>query len=185
MLQVPGDGERPGVQALPGQFLTQADDQLRSIRADRGRRRLRPPGPRLERHLALSPIPGHQPGYPALGHPVSPGHLPLRPALHDNRSNHQTRLRHPPTLAAQVFLCLETPHSDVLRLDTSERARPPSAPSSQALCPPGRGLSCCSGSHAGSHRSISAAEQRPAHRLRRRPAYYLPAGAGSGRVYRR
>jgi hypothetical protein len=45
---------------------------------------------------------------------------------------------------------------------------PPSAPSSQARWPPGSGLSCRSGSHAGSHAHMSAAEQGPAHRPGRR-----------------
>ena len=46
---------------------------------------------------------------------------------------------------------------------------PPSAPSSQARCPPGSGLSCRFGSHAGSRGHTSAAEQGPAHRLGCRP----------------
>jgi hypothetical protein len=37
VLQVPGDGVRPGVQALPGQLLAQPGDQPGRIRADRRR----------------------------------------------------------------------------------------------------------------------------------------------------
>ena len=60
VLQVPGDGVRPGVQALPGQLLPQLGDQLDSLVADRGRGRSRPPRPRLERRLPLGPVPGQQ-----------------------------------------------------------------------------------------------------------------------------
>ena len=116
--QVPADGVRPGVQALPGQFLAQPHDQVRSLRADCRRRGLRPPGPRLERGLAFSPVPGHQPGHPALRHPVGPGYLALAPALGDDSGDDKTRLRHPPTVPPRVFLCPETRHSHVLKLDT-------------------------------------------------------------------
>jgi len=43
MLQVPGDGVRPGVQAPPGQLLAQLDDQRDRGIAYRGRGGLRPP----------------------------------------------------------------------------------------------------------------------------------------------
>jgi len=36
VFQVPGDGVRPGVQALTGQLLTQPGDQLDNLVADRG-----------------------------------------------------------------------------------------------------------------------------------------------------
>jgi len=35
MFQVPGDGVRPGVQALPGQVLAQPHDQVDDLAADR------------------------------------------------------------------------------------------------------------------------------------------------------
>jgi hypothetical protein len=92
--------------------------QNRGLRRDRPRRGLRPARPRLKSGLALGVIAGHQPGHPALRDPVSPGHLPLRAALH-HRRDHQARLRHRPTLAAQVFLRLATPHSYVLSQDTA------------------------------------------------------------------
>jgi hypothetical protein len=37
LAQVPGDGVRPGVQALAGQFLAEADDQFDGGGVDRGR----------------------------------------------------------------------------------------------------------------------------------------------------
>jgi hypothetical protein len=49
VLQVPGDGMRPAVQALPGQVLAQPHDQLDGVRGDGVRGGLRPAGPRLER----------------------------------------------------------------------------------------------------------------------------------------
>src|SRR6185369_16356807 len=77
---------------------------------------------------------------PALRDPISASYLPLRAALGDNSSDNKTSLRHPPTVPARqfpcpktrhsqahdhhlamivrVFLCLETPHSYVLRLHT-------------------------------------------------------------------
>ena len=103
----------------------------------------------LERRLTLGPVPGHQPGDPALGDPVGPGHLPLAAALGDNSSDDQTCLRHPPTAVAGVFLCLETRHSHVLRLGTRSSTRfricatpPPrssttaNAPKANAITPP-------------------------------------------------
>ena len=72
VLQVPGDGLRPGVQALPGQFLAQPDDQVGRLVADRGRGGLRPPGPRLERCLALGLVAVEQRVDPGAGDPVRP-----------------------------------------------------------------------------------------------------------------
>jgi hypothetical protein len=41
----------------------------------------------------------------------------------DNSGDDQARLRHPPTLTAQAFLCLVTPHSHVLRFGTAPAAK--------------------------------------------------------------
>jgi hypothetical protein len=41
--------------------------------------------------------------------PVGPGHLALGAALHGNSGDDQARLRHLPTVTAQVFLCLDRP----------------------------------------------------------------------------
>ena len=122
VLQVPGDRVRPGVQPLPGQFLPQPHDQLHGPRGDRLRGGLRPPRPRAERRLALGPVPRQQPRYPALGHPVPAGRLPLAQPLSDHSSDDKTRLRHPPTVAARSFLCPATRHSYVLKLDTVTRS---------------------------------------------------------------
>src|SRR5262249_13746691 len=69
---------------------------------------LRPPRPRLERGLPLSPVTRQQPGHPALGQAVSTGYLALRPALGDNSSDDKACLRHPPTVTARAFLCPKT-----------------------------------------------------------------------------
>jgi hypothetical protein len=113
--QMPGGGLRAGVQALPSQVFAQLDDQAHGGIGDGPRGAVRPPRPRLERRLALSTVAGHQPGHPALGRPVSPGHLPLRAALSDNSGEDKTRLRHPPTVPARPFPCPETRRSITAR----------------------------------------------------------------------
>jgi hypothetical protein len=123
VFQVPGNGVRPGVPAMPGQLLPQPRDQLDGARADRGRGGLRPPGPRLERRLALGPVAGQQPADPALGNPVPAGRLALAQPLGNDSSDDKTRLRHARTVAARPFLCLATRHSNVLKLDTAGRAK--------------------------------------------------------------
>jgi hypothetical protein len=108
VVQVPGDGMRPVIEAFAGEFRAQFDDQI-----DRG---LRQPGwlgvwtsgPRLERGLTLAAIAGHQPADPALGDPVLAGHSRLATALDDDSGNDQASLRHQPTVG-------RSPHSDVLR----------------------------------------------------------------------
>jgi hypothetical protein len=92
VLQVPGDGLRPGVQALPGQFLAQPHDQAGRIVADRGRGGLRPPGPRLERRLALGLVAGQQRLDPGPGDPVSPRDLADRALLDSDSGDDQPGL---------------------------------------------------------------------------------------------
>jgi hypothetical protein len=75
VLQVPGDGLRAGARALSGKVLAQPDDQVGRVVADRGRGGLRPPGPRLERRLALGLVAGQQRAGPGPGSPVSPRDL--------------------------------------------------------------------------------------------------------------
>jgi hypothetical protein len=95
VLQVPGDGLRPGVQALPGQFLAQPDDQVSRVVADRGRGRLRPPGPRLERRLALGLVAGQQLADPGAGDPVGLRDLAYRALLDGDGSDDEPGFRHP------------------------------------------------------------------------------------------
>ena len=57
-----------------------------------------------------------------LGHAVLAGYLPLGTALGNDSGDDQARFRHPLTVTAGVFLCLETRHSYVLRLDTTPSA---------------------------------------------------------------
>jgi hypothetical protein len=80
MIQVPADGVRPGIQALPGQFLAQPDDQLHGRLSDRRGRGPRPPGPRLERRLR---------------HAVGAGNLTDRPLFDNNSSNDKPGFRYP------------------------------------------------------------------------------------------
>ena len=84
-----------GIQALLGQLFAEPDDQLDSGGTDRGGRGVRAARARLERRLALGPVPGHQPGKPALGHLVGASYLGLATALDNNRGDHKTGLRHP------------------------------------------------------------------------------------------
>jgi len=81
LLQVPGDGLRAGVQALAGEVLAQTDDQVGGVGADRGGGGLRPPGPRLERCVALGLVAGQQRVDPGPGDPVSPRDLADRALL--------------------------------------------------------------------------------------------------------
>lgn len=57
VLQVPGDRVRSGVQALPGRVLAQLGDQAGRCLRDGPRGGPRPSRPRLERGLALGPVP--------------------------------------------------------------------------------------------------------------------------------
>jgi hypothetical protein len=95
VLQVPGDGVRAGVQALPGQLFPQQSDQLCGVRADRVRGGLRPPGPRLERRLPLGLVAGQQRVDPGPGDPVRPRDLANRALLDNDGSNDKPGLRHP------------------------------------------------------------------------------------------
>jgi hypothetical protein len=92
VLQVPGDGVRPGIQPLPGQLLAQRDDQPGSAVADRRRGGLRPPGPRLERGLPLGPVAGQQRVDPGPGDPVTAGHLADGSLLDSDGSDDQPGL---------------------------------------------------------------------------------------------
>jgi hypothetical protein len=114
-----GDDDRAGVQSVLGQLLAQPDDQLDRGRIDGARRGLRPPRPRPERRLSLGPVAGYQPADPALRHPIGASHLALGAPLDNDSGNDQTRLRHPTTLTAHPFPCLERCHSDVLRDHTA------------------------------------------------------------------
>ena len=95
VLQVPGDGLRPGVQALPGQFFAQPDDQVSRVVADRGRGRLGPPGPRLERRLALGLVAGQQLADPGAGDPVGLRDLADRALLDGDGGDDEPGFRHP------------------------------------------------------------------------------------------
>jgi hypothetical protein len=129
LLQVPGDGLRPGVQSLPGQFLAQPGDQFDGSRADRRRGGLRPPGPRLERRLALGLLAVNQGVDPGPGDPVSPGRLRDRALFDNDGSNDKPGLRHPGSVQPAPSQprearrncprCLETPVLHVLKLDTT------------------------------------------------------------------
>jgi hypothetical protein len=130
VLQVPGDGLRPGVQALPGQFLAQPDDQVGRLVADRGRGGLRPPGPRLERCHALGLVAVQQRVDPGASDPVSPRDLADRALLDSDGGDDQPGFRHPGSVQPTgpspgegtpliVLDVLRHPVLDVLNLDTT------------------------------------------------------------------
>src|SRR5215469_3421507 len=119
--QVPADRVRPGVQATAGQLLAQRHDQLDDLRADRGRRGLRPPGPRLERRLALSLVTGQQGVDPRPGDTVGAGHLADRPLFDSDSSDDKPGFRHARKIGPGCPRCRETPVLDVLKLGTAER----------------------------------------------------------------
>ncbi len=132
VLQAPGDGLRPGVQALPGQFLAQPDDQVGRLVADRGRGGLRPPGPRLERCLALGLVAVQQRVDPGAGDPVSPRDLADRALFDSDGGDDQPSFRHSGSVQPTgpspgegtpltVLDVLRHPVLDVLNLDTARR----------------------------------------------------------------
>jgi hypothetical protein len=87
VLQVPGDGVRPIIEAFAREFVAQSNDPI-----DRGLRQpggvgARAPRARLEGVLALGAVAGHQPRDPTLGYPVLAGYLGLAAALDDNGGN--------------------------------------------------------------------------------------------------
>src|SRR4029450_11518119 len=88
-------------------------------RRDRRRGGVRSPRPRPERGLPLGPVTSDQPADPPLRHPIGASSPARGAALDNDRGDDQTRLRHPPTLTANPFLCLERCHSDVLRYHTA------------------------------------------------------------------
>jgi hypothetical protein len=98
--QVPADRVRPGIQALFAEFLAQPDDQVGHIRADRPWRLLRPPGPRLERGLALGLIAGQQRVDPGPGDPVRPGNLRDRALLSSDSGDDEPGFGHPRSVFA-------------------------------------------------------------------------------------
>ena len=98
LLQVPGDGLRPGVQPLPGQLLPQPDDQLGRVLGDRGRGGLGPAGPRLERRLALGLIASQQRVDPGAGDAVGLRDLADRALLNGDGGDDQPGFRHPGSL---------------------------------------------------------------------------------------
>ena len=100
MLQVPGDGVRAGVQALPGQVLAQPHDQVGGLAADGPGGGFRPPGPRFECRLAFGLIPGEQSVDPGPGHPVTAGNLAGRAVLDSDSSDDQPGFRHPGSVIA-------------------------------------------------------------------------------------
>jgi hypothetical protein len=108
VFQVPGNGVRARVQALPGQLLPQPGDQLHRAAADRRRRGLRAPRPRLERCLALSPVTRYQRIDPRPGHPVRTGHLAHRALLDNDSSDHKPGFRHDRRLRPGCPVCHET-----------------------------------------------------------------------------
>ena len=114
----PGRAFRP----WPASSLRSPHHQLHRVLAGWPRGGLRTARPRLERRLALGRGIGPPAATPSPGTPASPGDLILAAALGDDSGDDQAHLRHPPTVTGRVFLCLETLDSDVLRLDTSERA---------------------------------------------------------------
>jgi hypothetical protein len=123
MGQVPADGLGASVQALLAQVLAQRQDLFHDGRWRGAREGAGAAGTGLERCLALAAVAGHEPADPPLGDAVRAGGLGLRHAGQDGRDD-QTTCRHDaawprePASAASPCRCPETPHSDVLRLDT-------------------------------------------------------------------
>ena len=134
VLQVPGDRDATGVQALVGEFLAEPDDQVGRVCADGPRRGPRVAGPRLERGVPFGLVPGKQGVDPGPGNPVTAGNFAGRALLDSDGSDDQAGSRHPPSVLAgrplappprrpAVLNVLRHPVLNVLRLDTARRAR--------------------------------------------------------------
>ena len=100
VFQVPGDPLRSGVQASPGQLLTDPGHQADRFLLDRPRRGPRPPRPRLDCRLAFFPVAGQQRADPRTGRPVTAGYLANRALFHRDRHDDQPCSRHPGCLIA-------------------------------------------------------------------------------------
>ena len=120
MAQMPADRLGPGVEPRRGELSAQLADQLHHRRVGAPRRGVGPPRSGLERGVALDAPAGHQPGHPRPRHPVVRGRLRVGSPLHNNSADHQTGLRHGPTLKPlRRFLCLAPSGSYVLNHHTT------------------------------------------------------------------
>ena len=100
LAEVPADRLRPCVETPLSEGAAQLADQLCHRVGDLGRRRVGTPRAGLERRVALDAPAGHQTGHPRPRHPVLASGVRVGSPLHNNSHNHQTSLRHGPTLKA-------------------------------------------------------------------------------------
>ena len=111
LAEVPADRVRPCVETPLSEGAAQLADQLCHRVGGLGRRRVGTPRAGLERRVALDAPAGHQTGHPRPRHPVLASGVRVGSPLHNNSHNHQTSLRHGPTLKAPGrFLCPEPAH---------------------------------------------------------------------------
>lgn len=86
------------IESFARQFGTQRQDQLDRGIGQASGADVRSARAGLEGGLALEGVAPEQPGDPALGNPVAVGDLGLAATLNNDRSDDQTRFRHPPTV---------------------------------------------------------------------------------------
>jgi hypothetical protein len=100
VVQVPGDRDATGVQALIGEFLAEPDDQVGRVCADRPRRGPRAAGPWLERGVPFGLVPGEQGADPGPGDPIAAGDLADQALLDGDGGDDQPGSRHPASILA-------------------------------------------------------------------------------------
>ncbi len=94
LAQVPGDGVRPGVQALGGELLAQREDLDDQLIAQAGWGALGSPRARLEGRLALLLVARDEPRDPSLRESVGARYLALGATLDYHRCDHQAGFGH-------------------------------------------------------------------------------------------
>ena len=120
--QVPGDRVRPGIQALPGQVLTQRNDLVFDTGGQPGRRGMRPPRSREQAQIPFSAVTGQALIHPAARHAMRSGDLPDAQAFQHNGLDHIADQIHrtPPHRCPR---CLATSVRYLMKRCTARRTR--------------------------------------------------------------
>ena len=140
LLQVPGDGDRPGVPAGRGQLEAGLDDELADLVLRRLRAALRPAGPGLDRLQPARLVPGHETVQVLAGVPVLGGRGRDRKLLADDLqdrhacSRHGTRLSPMSRLTCRVSTVTYLVNPDTI---THPRSSKPEGPAGRAAGPSG------------------------------------------------
>ena len=88
--EMPADRVSAGIDAFGDELVAELDDQLDDLGHSGARTRVRSPGARLERRVALDAVAGDELGDPALRHVVVPGDVDGATAFDNDGSDDKT-----------------------------------------------------------------------------------------------